>query len=80
MRAAPISFIASIMGSSDSRVSWSVLNGTQNLSGLLSACGQLQSITDCSLLGARLTVQATSTAFPTAVLIAGGGPLAAELY
>ncbi len=67
MRATPISFLASITGSSDSRVSWSVLNGTQSLPGLISASGELQSITDCSLLGAKLTVQATSNASPAAV-------------
>jgi hypothetical protein len=67
MRAAPISFLASVTGSSDSRVSWSVLNSTQSLPGLISASGELQSITDCSLLGARLTVQATSNASPAAV-------------
>ncbi|MBS0379566.1 MAG: hypothetical protein JSS29_13835 [Proteobacteria bacterium] len=67
MRAAPITFHASVTGSSNSQVSWSVLNGTQPVPGLISASGALQPITDCALLGARLTVQATSVASPAAV-------------
>ncbi len=67
MQSAPIAFVASVTGTSDSHVSWSVLNGTQSLPSLISATGELKSITDCSLLGERLIVQAISNSSPAAV-------------
>ena len=67
MNGAPLTFHADVMGSAEQQVIWTVTNGSQTLPGLVSSAGVLQSITDCHLLGATLTIVATSVASRSAI-------------
>lgn len=60
-------FQAHVSGSADPQVKWTVTNGMQTLPGLISGSGVLQPVTDCALLGATLTITASSVASPSAM-------------